>query len=360
MDRRRVRISLFRGAVVLLAWTLLALLLAAQAWFAGEVRGEPAAWWRLFAIWLAWAGCWAMLTPAVLALAARVPLASAKLGQALLVHAVAGCGFAFANLALFATVAPYVGAISTGPTWLETLTRLIGTAFLLDLPVYWVLVGGSSAFALARRTVERERNALRLQAQLNEARLVALRSQLEPHFLFNALNTVTVLMREDVDAAERIMLRLAALLRRTLDAGAADRVALRDELAFVEAYLEVEQARFADRLDYRIDCDPAALDVEVPSLVLQPLVENAVRHGLARRAGPGRIEVQARSADGMLTLRVRDDGPGPPPSPREGIGLSNTRARLGLLYGDRHVFELRALPEGGAEATLRFPLRGEP
>lgn len=339
------------------AWTLAGMLLATQAWFAGAVRGEPIAWGRTLAIWLAWAYAWALLTPLALALAARFPIVRPRLWQASAVHGVSGAALAALNLALFAAVAPAVGAISAGPTWAATFSRLLATTFLLNLPVYWLLVGAAHALRAARRAAEHDVRQARLESQLAEARLVALRAQLEPHFLFNALNTVAVLMREDVEAADRVLVQLSGLLRRALQVGEAVEIPLRDELALAEAYLAVEQARFADRMAYRVDVDAALLDARVPSLILQPLVENAIRHGLAARAGVGRVEIAVAVHDGVLRLAVRDDGPGMAPAAVDGVGLSNTRARLQLLYGDRHAFRIGAAPGGGTMAAMSIPLR---
>jgi two-component system LytT family sensor kinase len=345
-------------AVLLGAWAGVALLLAAQAWFAGAIRGEPLPWSRALAVWFAWAASWATITPVVFALAQRFPLQRARLGRALLVHALAAPLAAAAALALFAGFAPHVGSVSTGPDWLSTWRRLLGTSLLLQLPVYALVLGAVEAMRLAHAARVRERRALQLELQLSEARLLALRAQLEPHFLFNAMNTAMVLMREDVDAAEQVLLRLGRLLRRTLETTRAHEVALQEELAFVEAYLAVEQARFGDRMRYAIEVDAALHAARVPSLILQPLVENAVRHGLGARVAPGTIRVSARREGERLRLEVRDDGPGPPAAHAEGVGLANTRARLALLYGGAHEFALRAAPGGGALATLAFPLRG--
>lgn len=344
-------------AAVIGAWSLAGLLLATQAWFAGAVRGEPIAWGRTLAIWLAWAYAWALLTPLALALATRFPIVLPRRWQAAAVHAVSGAALAALNLALFAAVAPLVGAISAGPTWAATFSRLLATTFLLNLPVYWLLVGAAHALRAARRAAEHQVRQARLESQLADARLVALRAQLEPHFLFNALNTVAVLMREDVEAADRVLVQLSVLLRRALQVGEAIEIPLREELALAEAYLAVEQARFADRMAYRVEVDGALLDARVPSLILQPLVENAIRHGLAARAESGRVEITVAAHDGALRLSVYDDGPGITPAAVDGVGLSNTRARLDLLYGDRCVFRIGPAPGGGTLAEMSIPLR---
>lgn len=350
----------YRGLAVLAAWTLVAMLLAGQAWFAAHVRGEPLAWARASVIWLSWAATWAALTPVALRLAARFPLERPRLLLALAVHAMASPTCAVASLALFALAAPLIGATHSEPTWLATFSRLLGTTFLLNLPVYWLIVGAAQVERLVRTARENDRRQLRLEAQLADARLQTLRTQLQPHFLFNALNTISVLMHEDVDFANRILLQLSALLRRSLDSSEAYEVALSEELGFLKSYLEIEQARFGGRLSYEILVPDELMDAQVPTLILQPLVENALRHGLAARARPGRIEVRAGRQGDYLQLFVLDDGRGLPPGTTERVGLSNTRARLNLMYAGKHRFELRNVSDGGVIAEITLPLRTRP
>ena len=346
-----------RGAVILGAWTLVAMLFAGQAWFAAQVRGEPLAWVRASVIWLVWAGVWAALTPAALRLAARFPLQRPQILRALVVHGLASGICALVNLALFALAAPMIGAAQVEPTWFGTFNRLLGTTFLLNLPVYWLIVAVAHVERLVRTAREKDRRQLRLEAQLADARLQTLRTQLQPHFLFNALNTISVLMHENANSADRILLQLSALLRRSLDSSEAHEVPLGEEIGFLESYLEIEQARFEGRLSYRIAVPDEVREARVPNLILQPLVENALRHGLATRAGPGHIEIRADRQDDALLLRVSDDGRGLPPSTTERIGLANTRARLRLLYADRQRFEVRNSDDGGVIAEIELPWR---
>lgn len=349
-----------RGLAILAAWALVAMLFAGQAWVAAQVRGEPLAWARASSIWLVWATAWAALTPIALWLEARFPLQRPGLLRALAVHGVASAACALANLALFALAAPAVGAAHLEPTWLGTFSRLLGTTLLLNLPVYWLVVAAAHIGRLVRTARERDRRQLRLEAQLADARLQTLRTQLQPHFLFNALNTISVLMHEDANAADRILLQLSALLRRSLDSTEAHEVTLGEELRFLESYLEIEQARFGGRLGYYILVPDSVLQACVPNLLLHPLVENALRHGLATRAGPGRVEVTAERQGDSLLLRVVDDGRGLPPAVAERVGLANTRARLRLLYADRHRFDIRNASDGGVIAEIELPWRTAP
>jgi LytS/YehU family sensor histidine kinase len=292
-------------------------------------------------------------------LAARFPLQRPNLLRAIAIHGVASATFALANLALFALAAPVIGATQVEPTWLGTLGRLLGKAFLLNLPVYWLIVAAAHVEHLVRTAREKDRRQLRLEAQLADARLQTLRAQLQPHFLFNTLNTISVLMHENVDSADRILLRLGALLRRSLDSSDAE-VTLGDEIGFLESYLEIEQARFGGRLSYRILVPDQVLGARVPTLILQPLVENALRHGIATRAGPGRVEIKASRHGDSLLLSVSDDGRGLPQATTERVGLANTRARLRLLYADRQRFEVRNSDDGGVIAEIELPWRTAP
>jgi signal transduction histidine kinase len=344
-----------RAALLVGGWTLYALLFAAQGCLDRAYRGEPVAWAQTLAIWLACGYAWALITPGVLWLAARFPLERPGLAKAVVAHAAGGAVAVSLNLGAFALVAPLLGVQSAARGGFATFTTLLVSSALLDLLVYWVLVGGAQLVRVSRAARERERRALQLEARLSEARLLALRAQLQPHFLFNTLNTVSVLMREDVDAADRVLVLLSGLLRKTLDRSEAHEVPLRDEIAFLETYLEIERTRFADRLSYRVDVDPEALDARVPSLILQPLVENAIRHGVARRATPGCVEISARRRGSAVALTVRDDGPGMAEGAEAGVGLSNTRSRLEQLYGGEHTFDLASGEAGGLVVSLAIP-----
>lgn len=336
---------------------LAGLWLATQAWVASETRGAPIAWSNAVSVWCAWAAIWALLTPLALWIAQRFPLSRPGILRAIAVHIAAGVAFAASSLAVFAVFAPYVGAQSAGSNWYATYLRLMGTTFLFIVPVYWLIVGAAHMTRLGREARERENRALQLEAQLSDASLMALRAQLQPHFLFNALNTVSVLMHEDVNMADRTLVLLSSLLRRALDTSAAQEVLLREEIAFLDTYLAIEKTRFANRLSYSVDIGPRLLDVWVPSLILQPLVENAVRHGLADRTSPVQIDITATQSQDMLHLAVVDNGLGMNGDASDGIGLSNTRARLKLLYGNRHTFELSKAVNGGFGVILKIPLR---
>jgi LytS/YehU family sensor histidine kinase len=208
---------------------------------------------------------------------------------------------------------------------------------------------------------ERELRSAQLEGKLAKAQLSMLKMQLQPHFLFNTLNAVSALTRDHPEAAEDMLVRLSDLLRRTLDNDAEQEVPLRAELEFLGQYLEIEQVRFADRLKVDLNPDPETLDALVPNMFLQPLVENALRHGIGRKAQGGRLEMRAWREDSDLLVSVQDSGPGFPSSPgtpmEEGIGLTNTRSRLQHLHPGNHQIKFTNARDGGAVVTLRIPFR---
>jgi signal transduction histidine kinase len=239
--------------------------------------------------------------------------------------------------------------------------------FLADYFTYFIVAAICFAYEHFVRSREQEAQAQALRGELAQAQLQALRMQVNPHFLFNTLNAIAVLVRGGETAkAGRTLRLLSDLLRSSFKGADVQMVPLREEIDLVERYLEIEQVRFSDRLRVEIDVDPAASEVPVPYLLLQPLVENAVRHGIAPHAEAGAVRVTAAPVPGgggdQIELTVADSGPGFPSTDPEvlgeddGVGLSNTRRRLQTLYGDRHTFELGTAAEGGARVTLRLPM----
>ena len=214
--------------------------------------------------------------------------------------------------------------------------------------------------AYAREAHDREVAAARLQTQLATARLHTLSAQLQPHFLFNTLNAIASLVRHDPRRAEQLITRLSDLLRHSLDAGQGAEGTLDEELAFLDKYVEIQEARYGPRLTVVRDIAPDVRGLLVPRLILQPLVENAIRHGVLRRSGPGRVSVAARRDGDALVLVVEDDGVGLPPGgpAAQGVGLSPTRDRLRQLYGTAQSFSLTTRAEGGARCVIRMPTRG--
>ncbi len=227
-----------------------------------------------------------------------------------------------------------------------------------NLPVYWIIVSIVQVMRYYRRAEERERKASELEARLTDAKLHALQMQLQPHFLFNTLNAISTLMHRDTMAADEMLGNLSELLRATLNTTEQE-IPLREEMHLLERYLEIQRARFGERLTLNLEVQPDALDALVPTLILQPLVENSMRHGIEPQVKAGAITVSAQKAGERLLVEVRDNGVGlkPNAASREGIGISNTRTRLRELHGDRAKFNLTNVPEGGCSARFEIPFR---
>jgi sensor histidine kinase YesM len=371
MIRRKwkVWLALFGAA------TLIGLIEGAQLYAGLAAMERPISWARaLRSTMPSWYVLLA-LVPSIVWLSRRFPLEPVRWRWTLPLHLLAAVVFAFLHVTVSSWVSDYVLSGGLQPWSLrESLSRLLTTFFVLELVTYFAVVGAYNAYDYARRYREREGQAAklalrtsRLEASLSRAKLDSLRMQLNPHFLFNTLNAISVMaMKGEREGVVRMLMLLSDLLRLSLD-NKQHVLALRDELAILDCYLEIENVRFRDRLTLERDIDPSVLDAEVPSLLLQPLVENAIRHGISRRAGPGVVRVEAAVADrDWLELRVLDTGPGVEASGMTagtGVGLANTRARLEQLYGSRQQLTLAGRPEGGACATVRLPLRrytGEP
>ena len=220
-----------------------------------------------------------------------------------------------------------------------------------------MIVGVAHALVYAGRARQRERQAMALESRLAQARLESLSAQLNPHFLFNALNSIAETIHRDPEAADRMLVDLGALLRHSLGASQSQEVALREELVALDHYLGIEKLRLGERLRIEWGIDSASLDARVPHLVLQPLVENAIRHAIATRSTPGELCVRAARNEDRLILEVRDDGGAHPTPHGSGIGLRNTRARLACLYGGDHLLEIVALVTGGTLVRLDLPYR---
>ncbi len=348
------RQRLWRWLLAFCGWTLLGVFFASQLYISYAYSRNPITFAKALLYSMGEWYVWMALTPPILWLARRFPI-ERRAGRrtllvGLLVHIPAGLFFVFLKLSLDALL-PHV------IPWLPA-RRFFPGQIHPNLVTYWVIVGLSHALDFYRRYRERELRASQLEARLAQAQLQMLKMQLHPHFLFNTLHAISALIHKDAEAADHMIARLSDLLRLTLESAGVQEVPLKQELEFLEPYLEIEQTRFQDRLQVGMDIDPAVLDALVPNLILQPLVENAIRHGVAPRSDPGRIEIRARRENESLRLEVRDNGPGlRQEALQEGLGLANTRARLEQLYGAEHRFELANATEGGLAVTLILPFR---
>lgn len=250
------------------------------------------------------------------------------------------------------------------PSIIELFLRVAAIRAQYTIPIYWVIVGLTWVAGYYRQLREGERQTLELETRLTQANLQTLRSQLQPHFLFNTLNAIAALVHKRPDAAENMVVTLSDFLRRTLDASNAHEVPLRREIELLELYLEIQQTRFGDRLRVVNLIEPETVEAIVPTLLLQPLVENSVRHGLEPRAGGGTITLRAARHGDTLRLEVGDDGIGfqsqSLTAPGGGIGLANTKARLETLYGPNHRFDITANPDGGLTVIVDIPWHTTP
>jgi two-component system, LytTR family, sensor kinase len=365
--RHHVRVKLIR------IFLLVAVFFALQNVLVHVSRAAPIDWqWDVmheFVYWLIWAA----FAPAILGAARRWPVSREG-----------GWRTALPHLGVMALVAPL--QISTTYLTHWTILRAAGVlpasqagAWLVargpgvvwgtftGFIYYWVIAAVYWAVEYQRLYREGRLQAARLEASLGAARLDALRAQLQPHFLFNTLNAISVLTVDDPPRAKQMLLRLSDLLRRAIGEGEGHEVPLAAELALLEAYLGIQRARFGDRLRVQLAIEPEVRDALVPTLLLQPLVENAIRHGLEDGASGGAIAVTARRQHETLTITVQDDGRGLPPAAggreaRDGVGLANTRERLLRLYGDRQRLELRAPAGGGGGVAVEvsLPFHTEP
>jgi two-component system LytT family sensor kinase len=332
------------------------------------VSDKPQSMWLLAGLNMGYWYTWALLAPMVLWLTRRFPFERGTWLRSVPVHLAGVVVITVTHLAMqegvrLALVYVFWDGPMPGYSWWKQLTRVYFQSFDWEMMTYWAIVIAHHAVSYYQQAQERTLRASRLETQLAEAQLQALQRQLHPHFLFNTLNAISALMHRDVEAADQMLSRLSDLLRIALDQRGAQEVALKDELEFLQKYLEIEQARFGDRLTVAFAIDPETLDAQVPNLLLQPLVENSVRHAVAVRIEPGHIEVRARRVDEALELSVRDNGPGMPPGrlavPGTGVGLANTRSRLERLYGASQRLTFADPPGGGLVVTVTLPFRAE-
>jgi signal transduction histidine kinase len=366
---RSGRWSLQVVCVYVLAWTLLGLFFATREIVRRAYRDEPLMWQNLLTTWLVGACIWAMVALLVLYFAQRWPLERATLGRRIAIHLPLSVGIAAIQLAFEAAAYLRLGILPrsvSGSFW-DAWGVILSLGLHGNIVTYWVILGIATGWRHYRSLRDQEQQAMlleikaaELQTQLANARLSALKMQLHPHFLFNTLNTIMVLVRQQsFERAEAMLGRLADLLRCVLDESNAQEVTLRRELDYVRLYLEIEQARFEDRLRVDIDVAPGVLDAAVPHMALQPIVENAVRHGIARSSEVGRIRISAAARDGKVRIDVRNDGPGlcKAETPAGfGIGVANTRSRLEQLYGEGAGLSMED-DDHGVTVTLVLPFR---
>jgi two-component system, LytTR family, sensor kinase len=350
--------------------------------------GESYEWWRsrgfpmtfasIFGLELCQILTYALLTPLAFALALRFPIKKENWFRRSLLHLVFASAFSVLHITIrgitpFAAwdpkLASYVSGIWNSQSHLfqfkwEIFKNLFLSNVVEDITgAYIPILLVANAVSYYRRSRDRELHSAKLEMQLARAHLQSLKTRLQPHFLFNTMHSISALMLIDVSAADKMMTRLSDLLRMSLEGSGIQLTSLRRELEFVAGYLEIEKVRFAERLEVTQDIAPDTLDAEVPSLLLQPLVENAIRHGISRRSSGGRVWLSASREGKDLCLKVKDNGPGlvkyADSLQPHGFGLRATRERLQTLYGKAHQFEIDGGPNGGVEVSVRFPFRNE-
>jgi signal transduction histidine kinase len=355
--------GLVRPRVIFGVATALAFFSGFQAYYYVSTFTEwPASLPFLLALNLGYWYSWACLTPTILWLSRWAPLERQTWKRAALVH-IPGV-FIATMLHITLTVASqslvvWIVGQEQRP-WQQEAQSMFFNYFDWEMMTYWAIVLLSHALRYYGEARNRALRESQLETHLVEAQLQALQRQLQPHFLFNTLNTISALMHRNVDAADNMIAKLSDLLRISLQNVGVQEVTLKQELDFLSKYLEIEQTRFRDRLTVVFDVHPDTLDALVPNLMLQPLVENAIKHGIGPKPAPGRIEIRTRRAGSLLELEVRDNGVGLSAARlsdfNRGVGLANTRSRLQHLYGSSHRFEFRQPATGGLSVLIAIPL----
>jgi two-component system, LytTR family, sensor kinase len=355
----------YRWSLIFIIWTLFGLFLASQMYMDYSRRDVAFKWHKILFLELSYGYVWALLTPLILWLARRFRVERNHGRRSFAIHILASLFIGFTTRLIHDLLFYFFVYDGDRPITLVRVLQNIYLIFDYGMLIYWVILLINYSFDYYRRYQEGEVKASRLETQLAQAELQALKMQLQPHFLFNTLHSISALLHKDVNAADTMIARLGDFLRLTLENAGTQEVSLQEEIEFLRCYLEIERMRFRDRLTVHINIEPEVFGARVPNLILQPIVENAIRHGIAPRSRPGRIEIYARRQDGLLQVQVTDDGPGLPVNGnskgilKEGVGLANTQARLQQIYGHAHRLDLANAPLGGLTVTLEIPFNEE-
>jgi len=356
LNNRFVRLGLIWGV-----WTIAALFFSTQVYMMYYSEKQPIPYARAFYVQASACFLWALFTPLVLWLARNYAIDLINWRRRVVFHVVVSVGLVSIMIAGHFVI--YMAI--TGRTKMITPLTTFGYLYPnLDrwLLLYWFMFLLSHATNYYHSYRKGELKASKLRTQLVQAQLEALKMQVHPHFLFNTLHSISALLSKDTEAARKMITRLGDFLRLTLESGGSMEVTLQQELEFLNGYLEIERIRFQDRLTTDIQIDPSVLDVRVPNLILQPIVENALRHAVAR-SNSGKVEITAAPRNGSVRIQIKDNGPGLDVEHRigsrngKGVGLANTQARLLGLYGDAAHFELTNRPTGGLTVVLEIPRR---
>lgn len=356
--------ALGKWSAIVALWLFVGLVLTIEVYFSTRPSRPDVEFWDVAQGQYQRAAFWAVLAPFVLWLRSAVPLRAGRWFGGIAFHFTVS----LLVMAAYFLVRMFLLMLEEG-TPLAEFWPMARSSFygrnLIDMGYYWSVIGAGYAFEVREKYQRESLKAAQLESRLIETELRALKHQLNPHFLFNTMNTIAVLVREGKnDAAVGLIARLSTLLRMSLDNTRVQTVTLRQELEFLTRYLEIQQARFGERLIFRTDTDPRSLNAVIPNLILQPIVENAILHGIAQRAAGGHVEIVTRVHEQRLEMEVRDDGPGFESDPRgrikEGIGLTNTRERLDRHYGKDHQMVLRSEKGRGVTVSLVLPFQTAP
>src|SRR5262245_4167022 len=366
--RRRGPLAALVFVIIVLAiWVLLGASLGLQIFLTAPASGHPPPLAESIDLCVRRYLVYAVLTFPALWLCRRFPFSPRRWVAPLLAHTVGLLVFIVLWSAIRMVVAPVIDqeTMEAVPLSLGIAMALIRSNLFEQFWMYSSMMTAILAIQHYREFRQRERREADLRRQMAEYELQVLKLQLQPHFLFNTLNGIATLMARDVRAARDMLVRLSELLRIALSRSAYNEIPLREEMEFVKAYLDLEQMRFGERLAVRLEIDPATLDAQVPNMILQPLVENAIEHGIARLTRGGLIALSTDREDGRLHVRIVTDGPpatvaASDPSAGPGIGLGNARSRLMQLYGDAYRLRIAGRSEGGAEVFLEIPFRRPP
>jgi len=349
---------LVRYALIFVVWTLVGLFFTSQVLFNSIYMEKRMPLGNVLFMQMSICYLWALTTPLVLWLARKYRIDRANWPRRTLLHVVVSVLLVGSMSGLHYVL--FIGYFRK-TEYLTPFRDLQYILFNLDrqLCIYWLMLLSSHALNYYQSYRRGELRASRLQTQLAQAQLEALKMQLHPHFLFNTLHSISALLNRDTEAARRMITRLGDFLRLTLENAGAQEVTLQEEMEFLNGYLEIERIRFRDRLTTRVEVDPSVLGVRVPNLILQPIVENAMRHAIATQH-EGRIEITAFPSNGCLRIQVKDNGPGLTDDSftnqcGKHVGLANTKARLERLYGSEHLLELTNGPGGGLVVTREVP-----
>ena len=345
-------------------WTLIGLFFASQFALQNQLSESPVPFWRILSWQLASGYAWFLASPFILWLSKRYPFEDGRWKASVPIHIVASIVVSLAILTIDTYVLPklgYLARFNLTSFW-ETYKILFFVNFHFAIAIYWGVVAIHQAILYYRKYRERDLKTSQLEARLASSRLQVLKMQLHPHFLFNTLNAISELVHCDPDTADRMLTDLSDLLRMSFESLEVQEIPLKQELEFLRKYLEIERTRFHDRLEVKMDIGPDTLDASVPNMILQPLVENAIKHGISPKAEGGHINIEAWRKNGHLHLSVSDDGVGVNSGGvkafTEGVGLSNTRRRLKHMYGEGHKFELEPEDDDhGLNVRLDIPYK---